>query len=188
MILFAGRIDPGSGAVVFTGQRVSLRPALIAATSAMLSFLSRPGTDGTSTFGARDVSAGALDEVVPEAATGVTAGVEDARDVIRGCPAASAGSRAVVGFFSLAAHATSVTAENIAAPVAAMRRRNGRIFIFSLGCSIKGRIWAPRRSSLSDGTGSVETYHNSCQNRCLPEYGMHTFSIRNRRCAPLGCF
>lgn len=43
----AGRIDPGNGAAVFTGHRVSLIPARIAATSARLSFLLRPGTDGT---------------------------------------------------------------------------------------------------------------------------------------------
>src|SRR5438874_13054942 len=47
MIRFVGRIDPGSGAGVLTGHRVSFIPARIAATSARLSFLLRPGTDGT---------------------------------------------------------------------------------------------------------------------------------------------
>ena len=41
----AGNIDPGSGAGPFTGQRVSFIPALIAETSARLSFLLRPLTE-----------------------------------------------------------------------------------------------------------------------------------------------
>src|SRR4029078_13720119 len=43
----AGRIDPGSKGAVLTGQRVSFIPARIAETSARLSFLLRPDTDGT---------------------------------------------------------------------------------------------------------------------------------------------
>jgi hypothetical protein len=43
----AGRIDPGSGGAVFTGQSLFLRPAFTAITSAMLSFFVRPFTVGT---------------------------------------------------------------------------------------------------------------------------------------------
>src|SRR3954464_5836909 len=47
----AGRIDPGSGAAVCTGQAVFFMPALTAITSAMLSFLVRPLTVGTAIGG-----------------------------------------------------------------------------------------------------------------------------------------
>jgi hypothetical protein len=52
----AGRIDPGSGAGVATGHRVSFIPARIADTNARLSFLLRPGTAGTVIGGAFAVS------------------------------------------------------------------------------------------------------------------------------------
>src|SRR5687767_249266 len=42
-----GRMEPGSGGGVLTGQRVSFIPARIAATRARLSFLLRLGTVGT---------------------------------------------------------------------------------------------------------------------------------------------
>src|SRR5687767_8634706 len=42
-----GRIEPGSGGGVLTGHRVSFIPARTAATRARLSFLLRPGTEGT---------------------------------------------------------------------------------------------------------------------------------------------
>src|SRR5665647_1278328 len=44
---FPGRIEPGSGSAVLTGQRVSFVPARIAETRARLSRLFRPGTAGT---------------------------------------------------------------------------------------------------------------------------------------------
>src|SRR5512141_3218521 len=55
---FAGRIDPGSGGTVFTGQRVSFIPARIAETRARLSRPLRPGTGGTVMRGAFPESAG----------------------------------------------------------------------------------------------------------------------------------
>src|ERR1043166_858800 len=48
MILFCGRIEPGSGCgAVFTGQSLLASPALTAATSARLSFFVRPLIVGT---------------------------------------------------------------------------------------------------------------------------------------------
>src|SRR3990170_1758425 len=44
---FAGRIEPGSGGGIFTGQRVLFFPARIALTRAMLSLRVRPATEGT---------------------------------------------------------------------------------------------------------------------------------------------
>src|SRR2546423_13677701 len=53
MILFCGRIEPGSGCgAVFTGQSLLANPALTAATSARLSFLVRPLIVGTASGGA----------------------------------------------------------------------------------------------------------------------------------------
>src|SRR6478752_4974800 len=81
---FPGSIDPGRGGAVFTGQRVLFIPALIALTSAMLSFLVRPGTDGTVIGGSLAASfaeATVLEAVAPPTTAGVveavaTAGVE----------------------------------------------------------------------------------------------------------------
>jgi hypothetical protein len=70
----AGRIDPGSGGAVFTGQSVFLRPALTAITRAMLSFLVRPLMVGTviggslsaaESFALCDVVLDALDKPEP---------------------------------------------------------------------------------------------------------------------------
>src|SRR5881275_1043802 len=47
----AGRMDPGSGAAVCTGQAVFFMPALTAITRAMLSFLVRPLMVGTAIGG-----------------------------------------------------------------------------------------------------------------------------------------
>src|SRR2546423_1663282 len=52
MILFCGRIEPGSGCgAVFTGQSLLANPALTAATSARLSFFVRPLIVGTAIGG-----------------------------------------------------------------------------------------------------------------------------------------
>lgn len=48
----AGRIEPGSGGAVLTGQSGFLSPAETAFTNARLSFFVRPFTDGTVTGGA----------------------------------------------------------------------------------------------------------------------------------------
>src|SRR5256714_7755103 len=59
MILFCGRIEPGSGCGdVFTGQSLLANPALTAATSARLSFFVRPlivGTASGGSFGAESL-------------------------------------------------------------------------------------------------------------------------------------
>src|SRR5687768_16497503 len=47
MIRFAGRIEPGSGGGLLTGESVLFRPARMALTSAMLSLRVRLATDGT---------------------------------------------------------------------------------------------------------------------------------------------
>src|SRR4029078_11907237 len=59
-----GRIEPGSGGAVFTGQSLFLRPPLTAITSAMLSFLLRPLTGGTVIGG----SLAAVESLAPLAA------------------------------------------------------------------------------------------------------------------------
>ena len=70
---------------MLTGQRVSLSPARIADTRAMLSFALRPGTEGTVIFGpfAGDVSAGVTESgliagagTVSLTATGSSVGIE----------------------------------------------------------------------------------------------------------------
>jgi hypothetical protein len=80
-------MDPGSGCCVFTGQAVLSNPALIAFTSARLSFDVRPFTDGTVIGGALAVSFPTPDAVldvvfarigVAAAATGTTCGVDTA--------------------------------------------------------------------------------------------------------------
>lgn len=81
MILRDGSIDPGRTGPAFTGQRVSFIPALIAITSAILSFLLLPATCGTSTFGGRDVSVGeAKPATVDDAAGPGAATVDDAAE------------------------------------------------------------------------------------------------------------
>ena len=62
----AGRIDPGSGAAVFTGQSVLFIPAFIALTNAMLSFFVRPETEGT-VIGGSFAESGAIPLAVLEA-------------------------------------------------------------------------------------------------------------------------
>src|SRR5687768_3076728 len=66
---FEGRIDPGSGAGPFTGQRVSFNPARIAETRARLSRLLRPLTDGTVIGAGFVVSAAALSALDESART-----------------------------------------------------------------------------------------------------------------------
>src|SRR6476469_9757282 len=106
----AGSIDPGSTGTAFTGQRVSFIPARIAITSAMLSFLLRPGTCGTSTFGARAVSPGVVDDTVVDDWATIdparsVAVIDDAVDDVTrpGAPADSSCSSPLLGLASLAA-------------------------------------------------------------------------------------
>lgn len=78
MIRRAGRIEPGNGAGVLTGQSALFLPARIALMRAMLSFLVRPATDGTVIGGSLGVVSAAivavvLDALVPAGASGVTA-------------------------------------------------------------------------------------------------------------------
>ena len=82
---FAGRIDPGSGAGVFTGQRVLFLPARMALTRAMLSFFVLPLTDGTvigGSFGAESLATAAvvLEAVVPTEDPPELTGVDVAED------------------------------------------------------------------------------------------------------------
>src|SRR3954466_694585 len=74
----AGRIDPGSGAAVCTGQAVFFMPAFTAITSAMLSFLVRPLMVGTAIGGALATGSppgpeGVLDAFLAPPPTGVAA-------------------------------------------------------------------------------------------------------------------
>jgi hypothetical protein len=87
MIRRAGRIEPGSGGAVFTGQSGLVSPALIAFTRARLSFFVRPLTDGTVIGGALateslpavdGVLEAALDSEGVEVGIGVVAGVDEA--------------------------------------------------------------------------------------------------------------
>jgi hypothetical protein len=74
-------MEPGSGATVFTGQFVFSSPALTAFTSARLSFLVRPFTEGTVIEGSLAAESSAVPEVVLEAAfdaAGAAGGVDDA--------------------------------------------------------------------------------------------------------------
>jgi hypothetical protein len=121
-------MDPGSGAAVFTGQRVLFIPALIALTKAMLSFLVRPGTDGTVIGGVLEVSLREatveLDAVIVPAPMEVveavaTAGVELA---ISGPPSVVSCSEPGLGRASLlAAHANVPSSPMI--NVEAVKRR-----------------------------------------------------------------
>ena len=83
MIRRPGRIEPGSGGAVFTGQSGLVSPALIAFTRARLSFFVRPLTDGTVIGGALATESLPRLEAVLEAeldaeGAGVTAGVDEA--------------------------------------------------------------------------------------------------------------
>src|SRR6266550_2951375 len=63
----AGRIEPGSGDAVLTGQSGFFSPAATAFTNARLSFFVRPFTDGTvtaGTFAAESLPGGAVDAVL----------------------------------------------------------------------------------------------------------------------------
>jgi hypothetical protein len=70
-----GRIDPGSGSCVFTGQAVLSIPALIAFTSARLSFEVRPFTEGTVIGGSLAPESFPVPDTVLDA---VLAGIGDA--------------------------------------------------------------------------------------------------------------
>jgi hypothetical protein len=69
-------MEPGSGGGVLTGQLVFFNPAVTALTSARLSFLVRPFTDGTVTGGSMAESAPTFDAVLD--AVVVVAGVDEA--------------------------------------------------------------------------------------------------------------
>jgi hypothetical protein len=77
MIRRAGSIDPGSGGRVFTGHLVFSSPAVTAFTSARLSFLVRPFTDGTVIGGSLEAESSTTVDAVLDAALGVE-GVEEA--------------------------------------------------------------------------------------------------------------
>jgi hypothetical protein len=77
-------MEPGSGATVFTGQLVFSSPALTAFTSARLSFLVRPFTEGTVIGGSLAAESFAVPGVVLEAAFDAAVavgGVDDALPV-----------------------------------------------------------------------------------------------------------
>src|SRR5688500_3456587 len=96
MIRLFGRIEPGRGSAVFTGHPVTFIPPRIAETSARLSFLLRPGTDGTVMAAGFALSAFARDASVAES-------------IATTCTGSSAGALTiggVVDFASLTAHAT----------------------------------------------------------------------------------
>src|SRR5687768_5395992 len=82
----AGRIEPGRGGGVFTGQSVLFLPARIALMRAMLSFLVRPATDGTVIGGSFGVVSAAIAFVLDAfvaGAIGVTVvGVEVAANAV----------------------------------------------------------------------------------------------------------
>jgi hypothetical protein len=69
-------MEPGSGGGVFTGQLVFFNPAVTAFTSARLSFLVRPFTEGTVIRGSLAESLSTPDAVLE--AVGVVAGVDEA--------------------------------------------------------------------------------------------------------------
>jgi hypothetical protein len=67
-------MEPGRGSGPFTGHRVSFNPDRIADTSARLSRLFRPGTDGTVIGGGLVVSFTMVDESTAITATGSSVG------------------------------------------------------------------------------------------------------------------
>jgi len=79
-------MEPGSGGGVFTGQFVFFKPAVTAFTSARLSFLVRPFTEGTVTGGSLAESLTILDAVLE--AVVVVAGVDEAEPTPCGTTAA----------------------------------------------------------------------------------------------------
>src|ERR1700686_845475 len=86
-------MEPGSGATVFTGQLVFSSPAVTAFTSARLSFLVRPFTEGTVIRGSFATGSFAVPGVVLEAAfdaAGAVEGVDDALPVTPWGPAVEA--------------------------------------------------------------------------------------------------
>lgn len=81
MMRRAGRIEPGSGDAVFTGQSGLSNPARIAFTKARLSFFVRPLTEGTVIGGSFAAESFAMVEAVVKAVlddAGATTGVDDA--------------------------------------------------------------------------------------------------------------
>jgi hypothetical protein len=70
-------MEPGSGGGVFTGQLLFINPTVMALTSARLSFLVRPLTEGTVTGGSLDAESLPTLEAVLEALP-VVAGVDEA--------------------------------------------------------------------------------------------------------------
>src|SRR6266481_6519356 len=87
----AGRIDPGSGGGVFTGHRVFSSPAVTAFTSARLSFLVRPFTEGTVIAVSLAVESLPTVDAVLDAVVGVN-GVDDGVD--EAAPATPCGTAA----------------------------------------------------------------------------------------------
>jgi hypothetical protein len=90
MIRRAGRMEPGSGGTVFTGQLVFSSPALTAFTSARLSFLVRPFTEGTVIGGPLAAESVPTLDAVLEAVLGAV-GVDEA------APATPCGAAAASG-------------------------------------------------------------------------------------------
>ncbi len=114
----AGRIEPGSGAAVLTGQSGFLSPAETALTNARLSFFVRPFTDGTVTGGAFAAESLPAFDVVLEDVLNVES-VEEAvtafpcADAVSGGPAGGISSITGDGRVSLlAAHASEVASAN----------------------------------------------------------------------------
>ena len=89
----AGRIEPGSGAAVLTGQSGFLSPAETAFTNARLSFFVRPFTDGTVTGGAFAAEFPPAVDVVLEAVLNVES-VEEAVTAFPWAAAAASGGPA----------------------------------------------------------------------------------------------
>jgi hypothetical protein len=89
----AGRIEPGSGGAVLTGQSGFLSPAETAFTNARLSFLVRPFTDGTVTGGAFAAESLPAVDVVLEAVLNVES-VEEAVTAFPWAAAAASGGPA----------------------------------------------------------------------------------------------
>jgi hypothetical protein len=87
----AGRIEPGSGGAVLTGQSGFFRPAETALTNATLSFFVRPFTDGTVTGGAFAAESLPAVDVVLEAALNVESVEEAVTAFPRAAAAASGG-------------------------------------------------------------------------------------------------
>ena len=82
----AGRIEPGSGGAVLTGQSGFLSPAETAFTNARLSFFVRPFTDGTVTGGAFAAEFPPAVDVVLEAVLNV----ESVDEAVRAFPSGTA--------------------------------------------------------------------------------------------------